>query len=377
MFNNKILIIDDEKLVINTISKHLITEGYEIVSAINGKDGLEIFEKDHPVLIILDLKMPVMTGMEWLEHIKLKPFDPFSVIVLTGYGSDEDVEKCFGMGVSAFLRKPFNIFELKGLVRHCIKLKETQYELYKHRDHLEELVNIRTLELKATQEKLIQSEKLAAIGRLSAAISHEFNNPICSIRGALQLIQNNPIDKPSDLIEMVIQECDKITGFIAKLDDFYKPSSGKVHPTDINNVIDEMLLFCDQNFKTKGIELERDYTAGMPKIKVVPDQIKQAILYLLINAEQAITKDGGKIMVRTEIFEQEIKIHIQDNGDGIAPKKTKSIFEPFFSTKVVQGAGLGLSVSYGIVKKHGGDITFQSQIGKGSTFTIMLPVDGY
>ncbi len=154
MLNSKILIIDDELAVRKTILSALKNAGYELLFAENGKEGLELYQEHNPLLIILDLKMPIMDGVEFLETIKLAPADPCSVIVLTGHGRDEDVEKCFDLGVSAFLRKPFNFYELNGLVRHSITLKKNEEELKKHRDHLEELVKERTNDLERTNKHL-------------------------------------------------------------------------------------------------------------------------------------------------------------------------------------------------------------------------------
>lgn len=126
---SKILVIDDEQIIIDSVREDLRKENYIILSAMNGKEGLDIFWKEQPVLIILDLRMPVMDGIEFLERIKLKASDPYSVIVLTGHGDDENIEKCFGAGVSSFLSKPYNVHVLRGMVRHSIELTERTSEL--------------------------------------------------------------------------------------------------------------------------------------------------------------------------------------------------------------------------------------------------------
>ncbi len=127
--NNKILVIDDESIIIESIQADLDNENYKIFSASNGKQGLEILKKERPILIILDIKMPGMDGIEFLEHIKLIYADPYSVIVLTGHGYDQEIQKCFNLGVSSFLSKPYNVHVLRGMVRHIIELKQTQQEL--------------------------------------------------------------------------------------------------------------------------------------------------------------------------------------------------------------------------------------------------------
>ncbi|OIO31672.1 MAG: hypothetical protein COS28_02985 [Nitrospirae bacterium CG02_land_8_20_14_3_00_44_33] len=146
--DKKILIIDDEPAVIDAVSENLKAEGYEILSAKNGKEGLELFHKKKPVITILDLKMPVMDGIEFMERIKLSASDLCSVIVMTGYGNDEDMKRCFELGAGAFLRKPVNFYELKGIIKNCIELKQAQWAL----------VDIIT-ERKQTEDALRRSEE--------------------------------------------------------------------------------------------------------------------------------------------------------------------------------------------------------------------------
>ncbi|ODS34327.1 MAG: two-component sensor kinase [Candidatus Scalindua rubra] len=205
LLNNKVLIIDDEQVVIDSIRKHLEREGCEIISALDGKEGLEIYDKEQPGLIILDLKMPHMDGIEFLEHIRLKPSDSYSVIVLTGHCSDEDIEKCFKLGITAFLRKPLNVYELIGLVKHSIALKQTQQklmvkisehrqaveELWRYRDHLESMVEDRTIELKDVNQKLekeIEERKLAEVALRES--EEKFRNISISAQDAIIMANN-------------------------------------------------------------------------------------------------------------------------------------------------------------------------------------------
>jgi len=167
MLNNKILIIDDEQIVIDSIKASLKREDYNILSAGNGEEGMKIYKKETPLLIILDLRMPIMDGIEFLEHLKLTPSGQSFVIVLTGHGDDEEIEKCYKFGVSAFLRKPFNVFELTGIIKHCITLKHTQNELEKNEkllaaanNELERKVEERTakLEISLREKELLLKE---------------------------------------------------------------------------------------------------------------------------------------------------------------------------------------------------------------------------
>lgn len=254
--------------------------------------------------------------------------------------------------------------------------------LEKYQNHLEDQVQKRTVELKSTQDRLIHSEKLSAIGKLSASIAHEFNNPIYGIRNVLEEIEEkhtgetlNDLDKK--LVKLAIKECNRMSNLISKLQDFHQPSLGIDVSINLHEIIDEVVLMIRKRLNDRNILLEMHYADNIPKIKAVPDQIKQVVLNLVQNAEEAIVKEGGKIVITTEFNKSEVLLHLKDSGMGITSENIGNIFEPFFTTKSpVKDTGLGLSVSYGIIKKHGGDIKVQSKLGEGTTFTIILPVNG-
>ncbi|MGR3219325.1 MAG: hybrid sensor histidine kinase/response regulator [Candidatus Anammoxibacter sp.] len=274
------------------------------------------------------------------------------------------------------------IKDTEGVVTNYIKVaedithrKSIEDELMRSQCELEERVAERTCELEATHEQLIHSEKLSAIGKLSASIAHEFNNPIFGILNILERLRDDvPMDEANkDFVKLAIGECDRISDLIKKLQDFYRPSTDKMVLMDIHEIIEDVLMLMQKKLKLKKIELIKDYTPKTSIIKVVPDQIKQVLLNVLNNAEQAIPDGGGKIYISIENHKTAIKINIHDTGVGIKDKDMKSIFEPFYSTKAIKGSGLGLSVSYGIIKHHGGDIKVKSRPGKGTTFSITLP----
>lgn len=267
--------------------------------------------------------------------------------------------------------------QTENLKQEVKERKQAEKELIKYRNHLEELVEERTAELKSTHEQLLHAEKFSAIGKLSASIAHELNNPITGIQSVLERIDRKvPMDETNkDLVDVAIRECRRITDLIKKLQDFHRPSPGIIAPMDIHQVLDEVLLLSQVKLRMRGIEVEKNYASNIPEIQAISDQIKQVILNMINNAEEAISADGGKLKIITGVFDSKIKIHIQDTGCGIPPENVKSIFDPFFTTKsAAKGTGLGLSISYGIIKQHGGEIEVESEPGKGTTFTITLPI---
>jgi signal transduction histidine kinase len=219
-------------------------------------------------------------------------------------------------------------------------------------------------------------EKLRAIGKLSASIAHEFNNPIYGIRNVLEKISDEVelSDRQNGFIRLAIDECNRIKNLIMKLQDFNRPSSDQFEMLDIHAVIDDMLILMDKKLKEKGVQLTKNYAANIPKVPGISDQIKQVILNLLQNGEEAVSRDGGAITVTTRVRSSRLQVEVEDNGTGILPENRDKIFEPFFTTKsLVKGIGLGLSVTHGIVAAHGGKINVHSLPGEGTSFIVELP----
>jgi PAS domain S-box-containing protein len=256
--------------------------------------------------------------------------------------------------------------------------KQVEEILQKSHKELEERVEERTLELQKTHSQLLHAEKLSAVGRLSASIAHEFNNPLQGILSVIKGIKRRTEldDADAELVNMAIRECTRMKDFIKDLQDFNRPTSGRPEPSDIHEVIDSTLLLTKKDLETRKITVEKDYDVNLPLIQVVVDQIKQVLLNLLNNAADAC-EGGGIIRISTRVQGGSLLLRVQDNGKGIAQEHCDHIFEPFFTTKPeVKGTGLGLSVSYGIIKRHGGTIEVKSKPDKGTTFTITLPVAG-
>lgn len=256
--------------------------------------------------------------------------------------------------------------------------KQAEEALQKAHDALEQRVRERTLALEKTHAQLLQAEKLAAIGGLSASIAHEFNNPLQGVMNVLSGVKRRVSlgKEEAALVDMAVTECNRMSNLIKNLQDFNRPTSGKLALLDIHAAIDSLLLLSKNAFATSGITVTKNYAADLPRIKVVTDQIKQVFLNLLNNGADAC-EHGGTITIHTEADEKNIIVRIQDTGTGIPPENMEHIFEPFFSTKpAVKGTGLGLSISYGIIKAHGGEITVQSELGKGTIFSVILPIAG-
>ncbi|MBI5018168.1 MAG: hypothetical protein HZB55_22105 [Deltaproteobacteria bacterium] len=259
------------------------------------------------------------------------------------------------------------------------ELQRANAELAHARDELEERVRARTRELEETHNQLLHAEKLSAVGRLAASIAHEFNNPIFGIRSVLQAIRSLetlPRDE-AESVDLAIAECNRVAALIRNLQSFNRPSRGVFGLVDVHRALDAILLLCRRELSAKNARVEADYADRLPAVWAVEDQLKQVFLNLLTNAMDALPAQGGAIRLSTRASGDAVSVQFRDAGSGILPEHLPHVFEPFFTTKPeVKGTGLGLPLSYGIVRSHGGTIDVESRPGEGTTFTVRLPIEG-
>ena len=252
--------------------------------------------------------------------------------------------------------------------------------------------------LQESQSQLIQSAKMAALGRLVASITHEINNPLQAIQNSLTLAQEEMESGPrpekmARYLGMAEAEIERLANIVRRLRDFYRPTRQERQFTDVRVVLDSVLELADKQLQHSHITVEReDLTdvGGLPLIWANADHLKQVFLNLVLNAIDAMSAPagggarGGTLRVRTALDAHQprdgparpaVRIEFSDTGEGIPPEIMGHLFEPFVTTKP-DGTGLGLSISYGIIEAHNGQITATSQAGEGTTFTIWLPVEG-
>ena len=230
--------------------------------------------------------------------------------------------------------------------------------------------------LRRTQEQLLQSEKLAAMGRLTSQIAHELNNPLYGIMNTLELLKTEVSlqSKRRKILEMALSETQRLSELLRKMLSFSKPDQEEKQAVDINTVIDEILLLHEKQLRENDIKITTSFAAKLPPIMASKNQLRQVFLNLVANARDAMP-DGGTLSIKTDSDKDDVRIELSDTGIGIKEEHLKRIFDSFFTTKdSVKGVGLGLSVCYGFIKEHGGDIQVRSNLGTGTTFTIVLPI---
>ena len=230
--------------------------------------------------------------------------------------------------------------------------------------------------LRQTQEQLLHSEKLAAMGRLTSQIAHELNNPLYGIMNTLELMKTEipPESKRRKILEMALSETERLTEMLRKMLSFSKPDEEEKQPTNINTILDEILLLYEKQLRENSIRISSSFTKDLEMIYASKNQLRQVILNMISNARDAMP-EGGTLTVMTGAEKDNIYIDISDTGTGIKKENLNKIFDTFFTTKDnMKDVGLGLSVCYGFIKDHGGDIKVKSELGAGTTFTIILPI---
>jgi signal transduction histidine kinase len=249
---------------------------------------------------------------------------------------------------------------------------------------MQDVSRLRELERRRIEQILFDSEKLAATGRLAASIAHEINNPLEAIKNALYLLTNktSPEDPNAKFLQIATRETDRVSRILRQMLGFYRPP--KMEPTDINRLVEDSESLIEKHLRQNHVRVETDLDPTLPLVIASSDQIKQVLLNLMLNAQQAMPQ-GGTLFVSTRashaadpefLMSDSVHIQIRDTGNGIAEEHLPHIFEPFFSTKDEKGTGLGLWVSQGIVQAHGGSIKLRSRPGHGTTFSVALPIGG-
>jgi len=241
--------------------------------------------------------------------------------------------------------------------------------------HLFESEKVAYDELRKTQKQLVQSEKLAALGQLSARVAHEVNNPLGIIKNYLELmaIEMESSKDGSDYVRIVHEEVNRIAGIVRQLLDFYRPDSGEMKKVDLGQLLEELFLLVGMQLDNSKIEVVREFLADDPTVIASREQLKQVFLNLIMNAKDFMP-DGGTITVSLLDDDGCLKVEFMDTGPGIPDEHIPNIFDPFFTRrKEGSGTGLGLTICDGIIRRHGGTIAASNSDEGGAMFTIVIP----
>ena len=410
----RVLLVDDSALVRDFVGGLIVDWGFQVEVVVGGKEALALLDHDRFDVIVADINMPDMSGLELLTTLRMRSVET-PIIMLSSVSRTGEVLRAIHQGAFDYVVKDEAIEPLRlalfRAIEHVRLVKENARLLgelqhlnaelegrVRERTFALELANTRLLaersqleatlaRLNETQEQLVQMEKMASIGLLTAGIAHEINNPLGFILPNFEMAEawlesaregktHDRVRSLEDLAEL-LGECrrglDRIARLVRQLRIFSHPGRQDLGPVDVDAVVRSVVLLVEQEFSGRvGVTV---YSGHDCTARANDDQLRQVLLNLLLNAAQSFTSPGagGRIEAFIERRDEEIVIRVMDNGCGIAPENLRRVFDPFFTTKAVgRGTGLGLAISRDLVKKMDGNITLESQLGRGTSVTITL-----
>jgi PAS domain S-box-containing protein len=292
-------------------------------------------------------------------------------------------KRYYEMNIYPIWEKDGKISKFIHISRDITQRRKEEEELTRR---LEQMVEDRTRQLKETHEKLLHQDKMSSLGKLSASVVHEINNPIAGILNLIMLmkrisaeedVNRKQIDKFQQYLDLMENETRRTSRIVSNLLAFARQSKMEPKRLSINRLIEKTLFLNSNLLKIDGVKVEKKLDDDLPDLLGSEDQLQQVFMNLVSNAAEAMEPGGGRLTIQTRhlLRDDKIKISFSDTGPGIPKEDIPKLFEPFFTTKKKgKGVGLGLSVAYGIIQEHEGSIYVKSEIGKGTTFQIKLPL---
>ena len=385
--HEKILIIDDERMILELTSMVLTSKGFDVSVVDNAPDGYELIEREQPALVLLDYMMPKVNGLDALKEIRAR-FPETYVIMFTGKGSEEVAVELMKAGASDYILKPFSNAKLVEHIENVLRLRSIELqnkdliqeqqrlldEIERWNRELEERVEHKTAELERAHHEILLTEKLAALGHLSAGMAHEIRNPLNSISLFAQVMCAGLEGEPEmqSYSSKIVNEVERIDAILVKLLSTSKRSPFQLRTIHVDDVIEKSLQPFLEQMQAQGVVLQKQLRHQTPSILADADELSQVFSNLFSNALFEM-KQGGTLSVSLAHDDSDVLVTVSDTGGGIPEDHLNEIFDPFFTTKE-RGTGFGLSVVLRIVKTYSGRIDVASEAGKGTTFQIWLPL---
>ena len=370
-----ILLVDDEAGIRKVLSITLSDMGYRVTTARNGVEALRIFEEARPPIVLTDIKMPGMDGIELLRQLKQK-LPETEVIMITGHGDMNLAIKSVKYEATDFVTKPINDEILEIALNRAQERIAMRRKLNEYTQNLEQLVQEKT-------KKLVEAERLAAVGQTVAGLSHAIKNITGGLKGGAFVLEKGfELSDQKYLMQgwdMIKGNVDKITNLSLDLLNYAKDTDLDLQAGDPNQPAREVVDLMRPKARELGIELQKDFSDRQNTCQFDADLIYRCLLNLVTNAIDACIHDAAgkrkkKVVVRTRTKRDGgIEYQVEDNGCGMNAEVKKNIFQRFFSTKGSEGTGIGLMITKKIVDEHHGLITVESEEGIGSKFVIGIP----
>ena len=376
----RVLIADDEPDMLKYLKSQL-SVNFQVIEAVDGQQAVEKANQFLPDVIVCDMMMPEKNGLEVCRELRERiSTRSIPILLLTARADEETKLTALSAGANDFITKPFSMTELSVRLKNLFDTHTLQQELARQNQVLEATIE----QLKETEVQLVHSEKLASLGRMSAGIIHEINNPLNFAKTALYVLRimaeslsENEKTEFRDVLQDMAEGIDRISSIVSDLRTFTQPHLTQLESVSVVEVVNSALRLLSNEWENK-VKIEKE----IPETQTIwanRNQIIQVLVNLLQNALQALEKKhcsetGATIWLRGIEENGESLVIVRDNGEGIAAENLQKIFDPFFTTKDVgEGMGLGLSICYRIINQHRGRIQVQSERGAYSEFTLHFP----
>lgn len=374
------LVADDEPDMLHFLRSELARD-YDLIEATDGVQALEKTELFLPDVVLLDMMMPEMDGLDVCKALRAREATAgIPIILLTARADEETKFDALQMGANDFLAKPFSATELQARIKNLVESHHFQRKLSKQNQALTSAIE----QIKETETQLVQSEKLASLGRMSAGIIHEINNPLNFATTGLFALRNKTKNMPeaerteiAEILNDVDEGLKRVRNIVSDLRVFTHPESGPPEAVDVAEAVNASLRFLSSEWKGR-VRIENKISPGQ-----VAQTSRNKLVHILVNLLQnSLDAMAGKkyegeqptIVIEGRVEEGKSMIVVRDNGTGIEQKNLSKIFDPFFTTKDVgEGMGLGLSICHRIARGYGGHIKVRSELGRFCEFTVDFP----
>jgi len=367
---NTILLVDDESDIREILSLPLCDLGYRVSEAETGDQALEIFRELQPAIVLTDIKMPGMDGIELLQKIKHENPET-EVIMITGHGDMELAVRSLKNEATDFITKPINVDALEIAVQRAKDKIITREKLQEYTQNLEKLIH----------EKTELQSHLASLGLMIGSLSHGIKGLLTGLDGGIYLLDSGfakknevQIKEGWDVVKITVERIRKMVMDIL----FYaKERDLRLERIDIRNFVEEIAKEIEPKFNSQKIKFVTDIDHNLGEFEADVTYVHSALLNIIENAADACLRDkikkSHKIIFGARKHEEKIIFEITDNGIGMDSETQSKIFTPFFSSKGTKGTGLGLFIANAIIEQHGGKIDVTSNVGQGTLFQIKLP----
>ena len=374
---DKVLVVDDELGPRESI-RFLLKNEFDVLCADSVDQGIKMFDDTRPDIVIMDVKMPVKSGIDGLREIRQRDTD-VSVVILTGYGALETAQEAVRLGANDYMNKPFDAEEMRTTVRRYVRRTQMRRKRVAMLHELQE-VNKRLV------DELADKEEAASTVQSTAEIAHDMRNPLMIVSGYVDLLtrqierfqdaMGDQYGKSADYLDVIAQNVRRCCDLAHMWQKYGKTALREVKLIPMAELMKEIEMGVEPLAATDGVEIRYEMDVGDAVIKGNRAQLIRAIHNVISNAIQAVPAKQGCVWVQCAGENSHVELRVRDNGCGMEPAVLEKVFEPYFTTKAQKkGTGLGMAITKRILDEHRGGIHITSVPGKGTEVTISLPLD--